>query len=194
MRKSKSVVPRAAKSVVTGDMQPTRWHFFGMYGMMPFGMATDPYMGAFCNEVKAAIPGMVMHDSPYRDYAAYHIAAEINMLAPDDGVFVAGTSLGANNCPLVASQTRHIVNGLFGFQASNYGMKVPLTHNVAFAHLFSSDNPIPLPGLGSYRWERGAMTGGLILQTHNVPHPGDYVAADRAIYIREMKTIISHTR
>jgi len=189
LRETAAPTPTAPVAMV----QQMQWHFYGVYGMMPFGIQTDPYMGVFCKEVKRAIPNIDVHQSPYRDFEAYHLAAEIGTLPPVDGIFVAGTSLGANNCTLIASQTRHIVDGLFGFQASNYGVKVPLTPNVKFAHLFSSDNPLPLPGLGGYRWERGGMTGGLILQTHNIPHPGDYNHTDRAAFIREMQNIIAHT-
>ena len=189
LRETAASTPTAPVAMV----QQMQWHFYGVYGMMPFGIQTDPYMGVFCKEVKRAIPNIDVHQSPYRDFEAYHLAAEIGTLPPVDGIFVAGTSLGANNCTLIASQTRHIVDGLFGFQASNYGVKVPLTPNVKFAHLFSSDNPLPLPGLGGYRWERGGMTGGLILQTHNIPHPGDYNHTDRAAFIREMQNIIAHT-
>ena len=196
MAKKTAIVPRRFGKVISDDMpSPTKmqWHFYGSYGMMPFGIQTDPYMAVFCKEIKATIPSINIHDSPYRDQLAYVIAAEISLLPPGDGVFVAGTSLGANNCALIAAHTRHIVDGLFGFQASQFGVKIPLSGNVLFGHLFSSDNPLPLPGLGSYRWDRGGMTGGLILQTHNIPHPGDYNAVDRATFIREMKNIIAHT-
>lgn len=165
------------------------WHFFAMYGMMPFGIQTDPCMKVFCDEVKAAMPDINIHDSPYRDAQVNEIAGIIGELPSDDGVFVAGTSLGANNVPVVCARTHHEIDGAFGFQASLYGVHSPFTENVKFAHLISSDNPLPFPGLGAYRWERGEMTGGLILEVRNVPHPGDYVAFDRAKYIREMKTI-----
>ncbi len=169
------------------------WHLFGGYGMMPFGIQTDPYMLVFCQEAKAAISALDTHDSPYRDYQAGVVASIISGLPPEDGVFVAGTSLSANDVTVIGSYTHHIIDGAFGFQASNYGVHQPLTANVKFAHLISSDNPIPFPGLGGYRWQRGEMMGGLILQTRNIPHPGDYYAPDRAMFIREMKNIIAAT-
>lgn len=169
------------------------WHFFGGLGMMPFDLPTDPGMPNFCERVKAEIPQINIHDSPYRDYEAAQVAALISALPSDDGVLLAGTSLSANNVPVIGSYTHHVIDGAFGFQASIYGVSQPFTANVKFAHIFNSDNPIPFPGLGALRWQRGAMTGGLINQLHNLPHPGDTDLNDQMTFIGEMKRIIAAT-
>ena len=166
-------------------------HFFGMYGMG--GHTTDPGEDWFTRRVKAEIPVINIHDSPYRDYDAGHIAALIDALPPEDAVFVQGTSLGSNDCPVVGSYTKHKIDGLFGFQASLYGAHVPIPSNVLFAALFYSYNPIPFPGLGAYQWRLavGNTVTGLHLMPKHLPHPGDYDVPSQNVFLREMKTIIA---
>lgn len=168
------------------------WHLYALLGMMPFDIPTDPGLPNFCDRAKENIPQLIVH-GPVRDYEAGQVAAEISALPISAGVLVVGTSLGACDVPVTGSYTSHTIYGAFGFQASIYGANVPLTKNVKFAHLISSDNPIPWPGLGALRWQRGAMTGGLVLQTHNIPHPGDYDENDQMTFINEMKRIIATT-
>ncbi len=166
------------------------WHGFGMYGM--FGNTTDPGEMGFSERVAHELE-VDIHDSPYRDYEAGAIAAMIEKLPPEDGVFVWGTSLGANDCPVVASYTKRKIDGLWGFQASLYGAKTPLGSNVLFAHLIYSFLPIPFPGLGAYIWKVGTMNPPSYHKTkHNLPHPGDYDLGDQSIFINEMKRIMDH--
>lgn len=166
-----------------------KWHGFGMYGM--FGNATDPGEKGFSERVEHEL-GVNIHDSPYRDYEAGSIAAIIEKLPPEDGVFVWGTSLGANDVPVVASYTGHAIDGAFGFQASIYGAKVVLSKNILFAHLIWSLNPIPFPGLGAYIWKVGTMNPASYHKTqHNLPHPGDYDLGDQTMFINEMKRIMA---
>jgi hypothetical protein len=168
------------------------WHLFALLGMMPFDLQTDPDLPNFCNRAKEAIPQLTVH-APVRDYQAGAVAAQISGLPANVGVLVVGTSLGACDVPVVGSYTHHIIDGAFGFQASIFGVDQPFTANVKFAHIFNSDNPFPFPGLGALRWKRGDMTGGLINQPHNIPHPGDYDLNDQNTFIREMARIIAHT-
>lgn len=163
------------------------WHGFGMYGMG--GASTDPAEAGFSQRVKAL--GVDIHGSPYNDYDAGSIAGIINKLPSDDGVFVWGTSLGSNNTPAVCSYTKHRIDGAFGFQASQYGARVPLTENVQFAHLIWSLSPIPFPGLGSYIWEVGTMNPASYHKTRkDLPHPGDYDPASQDLFLAEMKRIM----
>ncbi len=165
------------------------WHFFSMYGMG--GHTTDAGEDYFVANVKQQIPNLDCHGSPYQDQQAGIIAALIDKLNPKDGVFVSGTSLGCNNTPVTCGYTKHLIDGAFGFQASEYGVHSSLTKNVLFAHLIYSYNPIPFPLLGAYRWKVGTMNPPSYHQTpHHIPHPGDYDVGDQNMFIREMKRII----
>jgi hypothetical protein len=169
----------------------TQAHFFGMYGMG--GHTTDPGEDWFTGRVKAEIPEVDIHGSPYRDYDAGTIAGLISQLPDGDIVFVQGTSLGANDCPVVGSYTQHKIHGMFGFQASMWGEHQPVTSNVSFAHLFYSYNPIPLPLLGAYQWTRavGNTVTNLYLTPKHLPHPGDYDVPSQNIFLAEIKRILA---
>jgi hypothetical protein len=166
-------------------------HFFGMYGMG--GHTTDPGEDWFTARVKAMLPDVDIHDSPYRDYDAGHIAALIDQLPEDAVVFVQGTSLGANDAPIVGGYTKRTIHGMFGFQASEYGVHSSLTPNVLFAALFYSYNPIPFPGLGAYCWKRGPGFDyrRLHLIPKHIPHPGDYDKPSQDYYLTLMRRIIA---
>ncbi len=163
------------------------WHGFGMYGMG--GATTDPAEAGFSRRV--ATLGIDIHDSPYQDTQVNKIAAIIDKLPPEDGVFVWGTSLGANNTPVVCGRTKHRIDGAFGFQASLYGDHSSLTKNVKFAHLIYSYNPVPAPGLGAYIWGAGTIDPNKYHRTpKDLPHPGDYDTASQDLYLGEMKRIM----
>lgn len=163
------------------------WHGFGMYGMG--GPTTDPGEDTFSRRV--AEIGVNIHDSPYRDYEAGNIAAVIERLPAEDGVFVWGTSLGSNNAPLTCSYTKHRIDGCFGFQASIYGYHSALPSNCQFAHLIHSYNPVPFPGLGMYIWANAGMNpASYHLTAHNIPHPGDYDINDQNMFLGEMQRIM----
>jgi len=165
------------------------WHFFSGYGQG--GHTTDPGEDYFTARVKQDIPDINCHDSPYQHYQVYDVVALIDKLSPEDGVFVQGTSLFANNTPVVCGATQHIIDGAFGFQASEFGAHSSLTKNVRFAHLIYSYNPIPLPLLGAYIWKVGTMNPASYHRTpHHIPHPGDYDVGDQNMFIREMQRII----
>jgi hypothetical protein len=162
-----------------------------MYGMG--GPMTDP--GEFGFTQRVALLGINIHGSPYRDYEAGQIAVLIDKLPAKDGVFVWGTSLGANNTPVVCSYVKRIIDGAFGFQASIYGAKgYALNANVKFAHLIWSLSAIPLPGLGAYVWPLGNMNAASYHKTrHDIPHPGDYDQHDQNTFLAEMKRIMEAT-
>jgi len=163
------------------------WHGFGMYGM--FGPVTDPGEEVFSKRVASL--GVNIHNSPYRDYDAGNIAAIIEKLPETDGVFVWGTSLGANNTPVTCSYTKHRIDGAFGVQASTYGFHSELTSNVKFAWLTYSYNPIPFPGLGSYVWQTGTIDPSVYHRTlRNLPHPGDSDIPTQDGYLAAMKRIM----
>jgi hypothetical protein len=167
-------------------------HFFGMYGMGGHGL--DPGEDWFTQRVKAEIPDINIHASPYRDYLVDDIAEEISNLPPEDTVIVQGTSLGANDCPVVSSRTHHTIHGMFGFQASMWGEHQPIGPNVLFAHLFYSFNPIPLPLMGAYQWRKvaGNTVTNLYLTPKHLVHPGDYDVPSQNIFLAEMRRIIAN--
>lgn len=164
-----------------------KWHGFGMFGMG--GPATNPAEAGFSHRV--AELGVDIHGSPYRDYQAGDIAAIINKIPDTEGVFVWGTSLGANNTPLVCSYVHRRIDGAFGFQASLYGYQGKIPVNVKFAHLISSRNPAPILGLGLYVWQCSSLSVDFHHDWHDIPHPGDYDEGDQNIFLGEMCHIMA---
>ena len=180
-------------------------HGFFLYGM--WGPVTDPGARTMTQRMASELPGINMHDSPYRDYDVNEICAIIRELPSTDKVIVCGTSLGANNTPVVGAYVylnnpKRTINGIWGFQASIWGAKAGvdssypgITPNVKFAHLISSDFPLN-GGLGAYRWVSAPGNkvtndnGEPLLTTHNYPHPGDDVVADQDMFLAEMKRVI----
>ena len=175
---------------------------FWLYGM--WGPITDPGSCQMSERI-ADETGADIGGSPYRDYDVNTIVAAILALPPEAPVIVGGTSLGSNNTPVVAAyvlaqQPKRIIHGIWGFQASLYGAKggietyyPGITKNVLFAHLTSSDNPIPLPGLGAYRWIKapGNTVTNYDRDTVDDPHPGDGNVLVQNNYIAEMKRVIA---
>jgi len=166
-------------------------HFFGMYGMG--GHDTDPNEAYFTYRVKHEFGSAIdCHDSPYGDFEWPKIVALIDALPDGDTVIVQGTSLGANNCPVVGASTKRKINAILGFQASLYGAHQRVTPNVLFAALFYSFNPVPIPGLGAYCWApgNGFDPRRLHLFPHHIPHPGDYDTGDQNIFLKLIGRII----
>jgi hypothetical protein len=176
---------------------------FWMYGM--WGPVTDPGSRTMSERI-AELPGVDIGASPYRDYDVNTIVAAILALPLSVPVIVGGTSLGCNNTPVVAAYVyaqnpKRIIQGIWGFQASEYGAKAGvesyypgITPNVLFAHLVSSDNPIPFPGLGSYRWKNapGNNVTSLHLDTVDDPHPGDTNVTEQDKFLAEMQRVIAN--
>lgn len=168
---------------------------FGMDGMG--GSWTDPDETPFSHRVRDEV-GVEIFASPYLDGAVNTIADIINGLPTETAIlaiviFVWGTSLGANNCTAVPARVKRVIDGIFGFQASSWpgAFKGPIPANVKFAHLFTSINPIPLPGLGSHIWTpgQGFNVASLHVTRRNIPHPGDYDKYSQDTFIAEMKRI-----
>lgn len=163
---------------------------FGIYGM--WGPASDPGERQFTDRVKAL--GVDVGESPYRDYEVGRIVDAIKSLPPDAKVILWGSSLGANNCPIVSAYIpRRQIAGMWGFQASDHGAKQPIGSNVLFAHEIY--NPVWLLtfGLGHYRWTKPASNTetSLIVSKHYALHPGETPKA-QAMFLAEMKRVIAH--
>jgi hypothetical protein len=164
-------------------------HGFGMYGA--WGPITDSGEVAFTARVKDL--GVNVHASPYRDYEVAQIVAEILNLPVDVIIFVWGSSLGANNGPVVAAYCPHrIIDGLWGFQASLDGAQVPITPNVKFAHEVWNPTWWRTFGLGAYEWVKapGNAKTNLYTSKRDDLHPGETLAAQE-MFLGEMKRIIA---
>jgi hypothetical protein len=184
-------------------------HGFFLYGM--WGPITDPGARTMTQRMATELTGINMHASPYRDYDVNTIVAEIMALPITDPVVIAGTSLGANNTPVVAAyvalqNAKRIIAGIWGFQASIYGEHAGntpsypgITPNVLFAHLFSSDTVVPVPGIGAYQWicapgnkVTNGGSGKPIVTTTHLAHPGDYDVTSQDTVLAEMQRVIEH--
>lgn len=164
-----------------------------MSGM--WGPVTDPGAYAFTNEIKAAIPGIDLGRSPYRDFELQEIVNDL-VHSPKNAVrFVLGSSLGACNCCVAATYAKGVtIHGIFGFQASKNGADWPVPSNVLFAHEFYAPGwlgTIITGGLGTLAWHKLASnkTTTLILSPEYSFHPGETPKA-RAAFLAEMKRII----
>jgi len=177
-------------------------HGFYLYGM--YGPVTDPGARTMSQRMAEELPGINMHDSPYRDYDVNEICYIIKELAENDVVLVAGTSLGSNNTPVVGAYAylnnpKRIIHGIWGFQASIWGAKAGssqyypgITPNVKFAHLAYSTNPLNF-GLGAYVWQKvpGNHTTNLYAFDTGDLHPGDQNVNVQDMFLAEMKRVIA---
>jgi hypothetical protein len=163
-------------------------HLFGMYGM--WGPITDFGESRFLGRCKAKIPELQIH-GPYRDYDVAAIVSRMRVLPLDATVFIQGTSLGANNVPIVASRFARPVHGVFGFQASQWGAHSSIPKNVLFAHLIYSENPLNF-SLGSYVWQTDKdFKGGYVCTRVDDVHPGDGNLNSQKMFIQEIRRIIA---
>lgn len=167
-----------------------KWHGFGFSGMWA-NYGSDPAEVVFSKHV--AELGVITYGSPYPDEQATLFVPRINKIPDDEGVFLWGTSLGANNIAVVANLVKRRIDGMFGFQASLYGARgYAINSNVMHAHLIYSYNPWPFPGLGAYCWPRGTVYPKRYVTTaHHLPHPGDGDVNDQNMFLREMKGIMA---
>jgi len=173
---------------------------FGLWGM--WGPVTDPGEDQFSHRVGKEL-GIPIGASPYRDYDVNMIVEEILKLPPEAPVILWGTSLGANNAPVVAAYVNlrnpdRIIHGIWGFQASVWGAKARpgtvypgITKNVRFAHLAYSTNPLNA-GLGAYVWEKapGNKTTNLYAFDTKELHPGDGDVNVQDMFLAEMGRVI----
>ena len=161
----------------------------GIYGQ--FGPVTDPGEREF--SAKVAALGVDIGDSPYRDYQVSQIVADFNAAPADAVLLLWGSSLGANNCPVVVAYTPHrIIHGMWGFQASLYGAQVPIQPNCLFAH--EAYNPIWIQtmGLGAYEWvlAQGNHKTNLYVSKRYDFHPGETEQV-QAMFLAEMARVIA---
>ena len=162
----------------------------GMYGM--WGPVTDHGEVEFSQKVRAL--GVDIAGSPYRDYQVDQIVADFTAAPAGSILLLWGSSLGANNCPVVASYAPNIViNGMWGFQASLYGSQVPIPSNVLYAHEAFNPNWIETGGLGAYQWVKAA--GNAVTSLYTTPtsdgHPGE-TEAMQAKFLAEIGRVIAH--
>jgi hypothetical protein len=162
----------------------------GMYGQ--FGPVTDPGEREF--SAKVATLGVDIGQSPYRDYQVSEIVADFNAAPADAILLLWGSSLGANNCPVVVAYTpQRTIHGMWGFQASLYGAQVPVRPNVLFAH--EAYNPIWLQtfGLGAYEWvldPTNHKTNLYVSKRYDF-HPGETEQV-QAMFLAEMTRVIAN--
>ncbi len=161
----------------------------GGYGM--YGPLTDPGEREF--SAKVAGLGVDIGQSPYRDYQVNEIVTDFNTAPPDAILLLWGSSLFANNCPVVAAYTPHrIIHGMWGFQASEYGAKVPIQSNVLFAHeVYNPAWPGTL-GLGHYQWVRAVNNHvtNLYLSARYDMHPGE-TERSQEMFLAEIQRVIA---
>ena len=162
----------------------------GMYGL--WGPVTDPGEVEFSEKVK--LLGVDIGKSPYRDYDINTIVADL-AAAPDDAILLLwGSSLGANNCPVVASYVPHrTIHGMWGFQASEGGAKVAVPSNVLFAHEVYNPNWIMTVGLGAYEWVKapGNTITNLYLSARDDFHPGE-TETTQTMFLAELARVIAN--
>lgn len=161
----------------------------GMFGMG--GAFTDPGEIEFSNKVKEL--GVDIGNSPYQYYDLNQIVADF-INSPGAVHILWGSSLGANNCPVVAAYGPHaVIHGMWGFQASLYGAQVPVQANVMFAHEVYNPNIPMTGGLGAYEWVRAAgnhLTNLYTSKRYDF-HPGETEPV-QAMFLAEMQRVI-HT-
>lgn len=156
-----------------------------------YGPVTDPGEREF--SAKVAALGVDVGLSPYHDYDVNQIVSDFNAAPADAVLLLWGSSLGANNCPVVAAYAPHrTIHGMWGFQASDYGSKVPITSNVLFAHEVYNPEWFGTLGLGHYQWVLAANNRhtSLYLSARPTMHPGETAEA-QAMFLAEIERVIA---
>lgn len=162
---------------------------FGLYGMG--GYLTDPIEYSFSKRVESL--GVNISNSPYRDYEYTTISSIINSLPQNVKIILWGSSLGANNLPYICSLVKNrIIDGIWGFQASLYGMRYPIPQNVQFAHEVYNSSVLETGGLGAYKWVKANnnKTTNLYLSDRHDMHPGE-TEASQEMFLAEMRRVIN---
>lgn len=151
-------------------------HCFFMYGQG--GKVVDQILardglGILANMVESlGVPVNLYNWAP----GAYEvIAKEIMKLPDEDLVVVGGSSLGANDTPLVCSTVRpRKINFIFGCQPSLYGRKIQVPPNVEKALcMYAPLWAIWTLGYGSYKWSFISSATQQQWMTSFSHHPGD---------------------
>jgi hypothetical protein len=142
---------------------------FGMFGLG--AEFTDPAAVEFAYRVRDEL-GVDIGESPYRYFQTDLIVSQINCAANADAkILLWGTSLGANNVTVVASQVTRPITVAVGFQASQWGAKTEIPPNVQSLLFFFN----PFVTLGSYKPQLAAGNGTTLPMWVErwVDHPGD---------------------
>jgi len=165
-----------------------------MSGM--WGPVTDRGSYSFTEEIRRAVPGADLGQSPYRDFQVQEVADNL-IRAPKDAIrLLVGTSLGACNCPVAATYAREVkIHGMFGFQASRNGADWGILSNVLFAHEFYAPGwfgTFITAGLGTLAWHKAAGNNRttLVLSKEYAIHPGETPKA-RGAFLAEIKRIVA---
>lgn len=162
----------------------------GVVGLGMFGLGaefTDPAAIEFAHRVRDEL-GVDIRDSPYRYYQTDEILALINCVSADK-ILLWGTSLGANNTQVVASQTDKAIAGVWDFQCSQFGSKNPITSNVQLFHCVFN----PFVALGSYKpqlAEGNGVTQAMWTERW-VNHPGDQDIATQDMFLDQMARVMA---
>lgn len=167
--------------------QAVCYDFFGLGGIF-----TDPNQKAFALRVQKEVPASI-GPSPYQWNDYDKVAASIKALPANVPVILSGASFGANILPYVAQLVYpRPIRGIWGFQASSWGVRVPIPDNVMFAHLMTNPNAIMTLGMGSYVWEQAATNKKTNLHvTRNYDlHPGDWDKGMQDVFLAEMQRCV----
>jgi hypothetical protein len=160
---------------------------FGMFGLG--AEFTDPAAVEFAHRVRDEL-GVDIGESPYRYFQTDLIVSQINCAANADAkVLLWGTSLGANNVTVVASQVTRSIAAAIGFQASQWGAKTAIPPNVQSLLFFFN----PFVTLGSYKPQLAEGNGTTMpfWVERWVDHPGDQdrTSQDMAIDFLKRRSI-----
>ena len=151
---------------------------------------TDPAAVEFAHRVRDEL-GVDIGDSPFRYYQTDEIVSQINCAANADAqILVWGTSLGANNVTVVASQVTRAVSAAVCFQASQWGAKTDIPPNVQSLLAFFN----PFVSLGSYKPQLAAGNGATspFWVERWVDHPGDQDKMSQDIALDFMARILAN--
>lgn len=170
-----------------------------MRGM--WGRITDPGAYDFVNRVKLLAPDRIdIGESPYDDRETPKIATDFTN-APANAIRLGGgSSLGGNNIAAIGQYAPSVIfHGIWGFQASDDGLKAQLgttyegiAKNVLFAHEVFNPIWIQTLGLGHYEWVRapGNQVTGLRISKRYDFHPGETKEVED-MYLAEIERIIA---
>lgn len=154
---------------------------FGLYGA-----AMDPASGEVQLVARCKAIGVNVMGSPYQWSDIQLIVDQIMGLSLGVKIAVGGDSLGANEAPAIAQALvgKRDIDLLFGFQRSEYGVQVPVPHNVIKA--INVYNPIWIEtgGLGDDPWTLapGNTRTKLITTPIEAAHPDDFGVAQDIVF------------
>jgi hypothetical protein len=143
---------------------------------------TDPAADEFADRVRAAL-GITV-EGPCRYWQTDYLVRLINCVPLETKVYLWGSSLGGNNTTVVAQQVTRTINGVWVFQASQFGAKNEIPSNVEFFHCVFN----PFLALGSFKAQlaSGNSTTLPLWTERWAPHPGDQDKASQDMFLDDM--------